>query len=125
MHPSAQRPLGFAPDRIGPASDRRTASRLAPEVLGLDTVARLDQGIHVRVLNVSAAGALVEQQAWVRPGTDTALSLMRSRKGDEALFVRHGSVVRCWVHQLTPLVYRTAIHFDRGPAVQYDKRRAG
>lgn len=125
MHPSAQRPLGFAPERFGPASDRRTASRLAPEVLGLDGTGRLDQGIHVRVLNLSAAGALVEQHDWVRPGTDTALSLTRSRKGDEATFVRHGSVVRCSVSQLTPLVYRTAIHFDRGPAVQHDQRRPG
>lgn len=94
--------------------DRRSQPRLSAEILGLDTDATLSQGIFVRVLNVSAGGALVELHEWIRPGTKSALRLTRpveggDRPGDR--LTANGQIVRCWVDRLAPLRYRAAIVF--------------
>lgn len=106
--------LSIATDR-----DRRSQPRLGAEVLGLDVDASLSQGVHVRVLNVSAGGALVELDEWIRPGTRSALKL--SRPADDATpadrMVARGQIVRCWVDRLAPLRYRAALVFaDQTPA---------
>lgn len=94
--------------------DRRSQPRLSAEILGLDTDATLSQGIFVRVLNVSAGGALVELHEWIRPGTKSALRLTRPvengvRPTDR--LTASGQIVRCWVDRLAPLRYRAAIVF--------------
>lgn len=105
--------------------DRRAQPRLSAEILGLDAEATLSQGIFVRVLNVSAGGALVELHEWIRPGTKSALRLTRptesgNRPADR--LTSHGQIVRCWVDRLAPLRYRAAIVFtpaaNPGPAVE-------
>ncbi|MGE0359653.1 MAG: PilZ domain-containing protein [Vicinamibacterales bacterium] len=94
-------------------SDRRHEPRLSADVLGLDADARLTVGVHVRVVNVSRGGALVEQEEWLRPGTRTELRLTRPVDGVEPaeLLAAPGVVARCWVHRLSPLRYRTALVF--------------
>lgn len=94
--------------------DRRSQPRLSAEILGLEADATLSQGIFVRVLNVSAGGALVELHEWIRPGTKSALRLTRpietgDRPGDR--LTANGQIVRCWVDRLAPLRYRAAIVF--------------
>lgn len=102
-----------APFDIGQVTDRRTEPRLSAEVLGLETDARLTLGVHVRVVNVSRGGALLEVQEWLRPGTRTELRLSRPADGAEEPEVQSamGSVARCWVHRLSPLRYRAALVF--------------
>lgn len=94
--------------------DRRSQPRLSAEILGLDAEATLSQGIFVRVLNVSAGGALVELHEWIRPGTRSALRLTRPAESDTRSTDRltaTGQIVRCWVDRLAPLRYRAAIVF--------------
>lgn len=109
-------PAGPAPLTLGSVSDRRHEPRLSAEVLGLDANARLTVGVHVRVINVSQGGALLEQGEWLRPGTRTELRLTRSMEGaggGERL-AAPGVVARCWVHRLSPLRYRAALVFTIG-----------
>jgi hypothetical protein len=86
---------------------------LSAEVLGLDSHARLTLGVHVRVVNVSRGGALLEVQEWLRPGTRTELRLSRPAEGSAQPEVQSAvsSVARCWVHRLSPLRYRAALVF--------------
>jgi hypothetical protein len=94
--------------------DRRSQPRLSAEIVGLDAEATLSQGIYVRVLNVSAGGALVELQEWIRPGTRSALRLSKPADGQRASdrLSANGQIVRCWVDRLAPLRYRAAIVFS-------------
>ncbi len=82
-------------------------------MLGLDVDACLTVGVHVRVVNVSRGGALLEQPEWLRPGTRTELRLSRPAvgAGHRQLLAATGVVARCWVHRLSPLRYRTALIF--------------
>ena len=104
---------GHAPFTIGKVADRRVEPRLSAEVLGLDVDARLTVGVHVRVVNVSRGGALLEQHEWLRPGTRTELRLSRPAAGlvQRELLTAAGVVARCWVYRLSPLRYRTALIF--------------
>jgi hypothetical protein len=103
-----------SPFTLEPVADRRTEPRLSAEVLGLDTDARLTVGVHVRVVNVSRGGALLEQGEWLRPGTRTELRLTRptDAAAHGKLLAATGTVARCWVHRLSPLRYRTALVFN-------------
>lgn len=115
MHPSARRPVPRPPHGGSPpiVAERRRDARLTSEALGLDVEARLGEAIHVRVINVSPGGALVEQRDWLRPGTPTELHLSRPVRGDHPeLLSAKGCVVRSWVHRIAPLVYRSAILFE-------------
>lgn len=124
--PSPQNPsLPFA---LAPVSDRRSQPRLSAEILGLDEDAKLSLGVHVRVLNVSNGGALLELQEWIRPGTRSELRLSKPVVEQEPeRLTAQGQIVRCWVHRLSPLRYRAALVFStaapkspRGAAVEED-----
>ena len=109
--PSASRP-SFS---ITAASDRRSQPRLSAEILGLDVDARLSLGVHVRVMNVSNGGALLELQEWIRPGTKSELRLSRPASEEPERLTAQGQIVRCWVHRLSPLRYRAALVFTATP----------
>lgn len=109
MESSGKHPLTSL--QIAAERDRRAQPRLSAEILGLDAVASLSQGIYVRVLNVSNGGALIELQEWIRPGTRSALRLSRPTDGGAERMVAAGQVVRCWVDRLAPLRYRAALVF--------------
>ena len=97
---------------LAAVSDRRSQPRLSAEILGLDEDARLSLGVHVRVLNVSTGGALLELQEWIRPGTRSELRLSKPAfEPDADRLTAQGKVVRCWVHRLAPLRYRAALAF--------------
>ena len=115
MLPPATRPgRTSAPVDLSAASDRRREARLSADVLGLDADAQLDVGVHVRVINISVGGALIEQQEWLRPGTVTELRLLRPVRGEHPeKLAASGAVLRSWVHRLSPLCYRSAIAFAR------------
>jgi hypothetical protein len=104
------------PFRLDHVADRRTEARLSAEVLGLEGDARLTLGVHVRVVNVSRGGALLESGEWLRPGTRTELRLARPVDGAEhpQLLAATGTIMRCWVYRLSPLRYRTALVFIPG-----------
>jgi hypothetical protein len=109
MPPAPHAPL---PLSLAAVSDRRSQPRLSAEILGLDDDARLSMGVHVRVLNVSTGGALLEIQEWIRPGTRSELRLSRPALGQHAeRLSAHGQIARCWVHRLSPLRYRAAVVF--------------
>lgn len=114
MHPSARRLRKPPTGGFATALDRRASARLPADVLGFKSDARLGQGVHVRLIDVSADGALVEQHDWMRPGTSTVLCLTRTTARAEETIVAHGTIVRSWVQHLTPLAYRSAIQFYRG-----------
>jgi hypothetical protein len=109
-------PQPFTLDRV---ADRRAETRLSAEVLGLDVDARLTVGVHVRVVNVSRGGALLEQGEWLRPGTRTELRLSHQVTGADhpQQLAASGTVARCWVHRLSPLRYRTALIFAAARAL--------
>ena len=111
--PPPKRPVP-SPFTLEPVADRRAEPRLSAEVLGLDIDGRLTVGVHVRVVNVSRGGALLEQGEWLRPGTRTELRLSRPSDDTAAakLLAAAGVVARCWVHRLSPLRYRTALVFN-------------
>ncbi len=87
-------------------------------MLGLHGEGRLTAGVHVRVVNVSPGGALLEQDELLRPGTRTELRVTRpGQDGQPELIAVSGVVARCWVHQLSPLRYRTALVFANSSAM--------
>jgi hypothetical protein len=113
--PSSGRPSP-KPFTFDHVADRRAEARLSAEVLGLEGEARLTLGVHVRVVNVSRHGALLESAEWLRPGTTTELRLTRPEDGSgpAQLLAASGTIVRCWVHRLSPLRYRAALVFAGG-----------
>ncbi len=112
MNPSAPQPPGPLPLSLASVSDRRSQPRLSAEILGLDEDAKLSLGVHVRVLNVSSGGALLELQEWIRPGTRSELRLSKPALEREAeRMSAQGQIARCWVHRLSPLRYRAALVF--------------
>ena len=108
-----------SPSSIESVADRRSAPRVSAEVLGLDADGHLAIGVHVRVVNISRGGALLEQGEWLRPGTRTELRLTRPADGAMPLerLAAPGIAARCWVHRLSPLRYRTALVFTGSPAM--------
>ncbi len=114
MNPPAQQPSSPLSLSLAAVSDRRAQPRLSAEILGLDEDAKLSLGVHVRVLNVSSGGALLELQEWIRPGTRSELRLSKPAVANEAeRLSAQGQIVRCWVHRLSPLRYRAALVFSR------------
>ena len=75
------------------------------------TAARVRPGHAVRLIDVSAAGALVETNRRLLPGKHVELQVER---GSEQTTVR-GRVLRCAVVKIQPawIYYRGAIGFDR------------
>jgi hypothetical protein len=75
------------------------------------TAARVRPGHVVRLIDVSAAGALVETSRRLLPGKTVELQVER---GSEQTVVR-GRVLRCAVVKIQPtwIYYRGAIGFDR------------
>ena len=109
--PRSNPPL-LLPLSLAAVSDRRSQPRLSADLLGLDVDAKLSLGVHVRVLNVSSGGALLELQEWVRPGTRSELRLSKPAvEQDSERLSAQGQIVRCWVHRLSPLRYRAALVF--------------
>lgn len=105
-------PPGSLSLSLGAASDRRSEPRLSAEILGLDEEAKLSMGVHVRVVNVSSGGALLELQEWIRPGTRSELRLSKPKlDGETERLSAHGQIARCWVQSLSPLRYRVALVF--------------
>lgn len=101
------------PFALAPVSDRRAQPRLSAEILGLDVDAKLSLGVHVRVMNVSNGGALLELHEWIRPGTRSELRLSKPVEAQEPeKLTAQGQIVRCWVHRLSPLRYRAALVFN-------------
>lgn len=112
MNQPSPQPSGPLPLSLAAVSDRRSQPRLSAEILGLDEDAKLSLGVHVRVLNVSSGGALLELQEWIRPGTRSELRLSKPAIAREAeRLSAQGQIVRCWVHRLSPLRYRAALVF--------------
>ncbi len=91
------------------APERRGAARQAADRFGIAAPAVLRPGLTVRVVELSAAGALVESALPVRPDARTELGLDGFDGRRHALRAR---VVRCWVSGLEPLTYRCAVRFD-------------
>ena len=113
MNPPSPQPSGSLPLALAAVSDRRSEPRLRAEILGLDEDAKLSLGVHVRVLNVSSSGALLELQEWIRPGTRSELRLSKpALDGEAERLSAQGQIARCWVHRLSPLRYRAALVFS-------------
>lgn len=128
MNSSSSSQTSSLPFALAPVSDRRAQPRLSAEILGLDVDAKLSLGVHVRVMNVSNGGALLELHEWIRPGTRSELRLSKPVEAQEPeKLTAHGQIVRCWVHRLSPLRYRAALVFNaaspsspRGSGVEED-----
>ena len=113
MNPPSPQPSGSLSLSLASVTDRRSQPRLSAEILGLDQDARLSLGVHVRVLNVSSGGALLELQEWIRPGTRSELRLSKpALERESERLSAQGQIVRCWVHRLSPLRYRAALVFS-------------
>ncbi len=125
MHTPSSQSIPSLPLPLATVSDRRSQPRRSAEIFGLDEDAQLTLGVHVRVLNVSTGGALLELQEWIRPGTRSELRLFKPafQQDAERLSAR-GEIVRCWVHRLSPLRYRAALVFVAAPP-QHSGESAG
>ncbi len=96
---------------IARSMERRRAPRSAPDAFGLATAGRLKPGTDVKIVDLSAAGALVEGRCRLRPGAAAMLSCS-SPEGGHSVACR---VVRCQVsslHGAEGLSYRAALAFD-------------
>jgi hypothetical protein len=90
------------------ALERRAAPRRTAAAYGLEYHGQLRPGTPVRVVNLSACGALVESALPCRPGSSTELQL---ESPDGRRRRAAGAVLRCWVASLAPLRYRSAVSF--------------
>ncbi|MFN7977930.1 MAG: hypothetical protein U0P30_07320 [Vicinamibacterales bacterium] len=88
--------------------DRRPARRVAPTAFGVARQAVMRPGVDVALVEISHGGALVESSAPIRPGARTDLALDATSGARRVLAVE---VLRCWVHALTPLLFRSALRF--------------
>lgn len=120
MQPPSVRPSESLSASLPTVSDRRSEPRLSAEMLGFDENAKLSLGVHVRVVNLSSGGALLELDGWIRPGTRSELRLSRPvLDGEPERLSAHGQVARCWVYRLSPLRYRAALVFEGQAAVTH------
>lgn len=102
-------------------SERRGMRRIeAREEHGIVS-ARVRPGHRARLIDVSAAGALIETSHRLLPGSSVELQV---ETGTERASVR-GQVVRCAVVRVRPtwVCYRGAIAFDRHLPWFIDERR--
>jgi len=90
---------------------RRRDRRTAPAGTPWQAEAVVRPGLVVRLLNISARGALVESAGRLQPGRLAELQLT-AVDGDVRQVAR-GVVGRCQVARLTPLRYQGAIVFER------------
>lgn len=81
---------------------------MAPGHFGCLPHGILRPGHDVRVVNLSAGGALVECGARLRPDASTELHILHGRL---RLSVR-ARVCRCRIARLDPLVYEAALRFE-------------
>jgi hypothetical protein len=86
-------------------ADRRSAGVEEHGILST----RVGAGHHARLIDVSASGALVDTPARLMPGSAVEMRLVTHR---HRISVR-GTVVRCCVARLQPVVYRGAVRFHR------------
>jgi hypothetical protein len=91
--------------------ERRLASRMHRAELPPDLCGRIKPGQAIRVMDLSARGALLESPRRMLPGTSVEVLL-------ECCDFRHltrATVVRCHVGALLPhaVLFRAAIEFDR------------
>lgn len=93
----------------GGRPDRRGQGRLDPHGYGIVSV-RLRPGLDVILLNVSAAGALIESEQQLRPGCAVEVQMVTH---EQRIAVR-GRVLRCAVSRLltSGVWYRGAIAFN-------------
>lgn len=88
--------------------DRRRARRVAPGAFGVSRDAVMRPGLDVALVEISHGGALVESSGPIRPGARTDLALDVTYGARRVLAVE---VLRCWVHALAPLLFRSALRF--------------
>lgn len=91
-------------------ADRRTDARFEPPVRA-EARATLRPGCAVRLVDVSAGGALVEAPRPLRPGARVHLQVTTTSRR----FAIAAQVLRCMVWSLDPLdgvTYRGALKFD-------------
>jgi hypothetical protein len=102
----------MAPLASSRASNRRMHARLTPAELESPLSARLKYGEAVRLVDVSAGGALVETSILLRPDTDLVLEILDSRSRDVTEVVSR--VLRSHVSGLKGgITYRGACEFKR------------
>ncbi len=89
------------------AERRATPRRSSAATIWLPQ-AILRPGLDVRVVNLSAGGALVHSGSRLRPGTSTELQLFSDRRRRAVRAV----IGRCRVARLQPLVYEAALCFE-------------
>ena len=100
--------LRYSPEPFG--SDRRAYPRLTPRELQWLRETRLKYGPGVRLIDVSAGGALVETHRPLRPESQLMLELI----GRRSETIVASQVLRCYVAALTGgVLYRGACAFTR------------
>jgi len=89
--------------------DRRAEPRLTRVEDHGVVATRIAPGHDARLVDVSAAGALVETATRLLPGANVEIRLSTRHR---RIAIR-GQVVRCCVARLEPVVYRGALRFER------------
>ena len=91
-------------------AERRDVRRMKADEAGWHEEAILRPGVLVRIINVSASGALLESSARLRPGRRAELQLTAC--AGEARPLCTGRITRCAVAGLDPMVFRGAVQFE-------------
>ena len=91
-------------------AERRQIRRVRAEEAGWQEEAVLRPGLFVRIVNISAAGVLLESPARLRPGRRAELQLTSSAGDVRPLCV--GRITRCAVTGISPMVFRGAVQFE-------------
>lgn len=92
---------------LNAGTERRRQTRVAPNHTRWQRLALLRPGQQVRLVNLSAGGALLESANRMTPGARAELQLF----GEVRWQVR-GRIDRCRVLRLAPLCYQGAIVFE-------------
>jgi hypothetical protein len=103
-----------------PAVERRRMRRLSHVEEHRITTARVRPGLIVRLIDICAAGALIETSHRLLPGKSVELAVERGTEQD----VMRGQVLRCAVVKVQPtwIYYRGAIGFDHHVPWLLDQR---
>jgi hypothetical protein len=103
-------PVVLDPTLVSTGSQKRARRRTMPEVAWLSSV-KLSWGQHLRVVNISSSGVLVESGMRLSPGSMTRFHI----EGPDTALVVPARVVRCRVSDVDSLgvKYETAAAFDR------------
>lgn len=100
----------------GSQDERRQADRLPPEQTRFSETAKLRGGFDVRIIDIGPRGVLIEAPTRLHIGSRAEVALFTADANIRLDLI--GTVRRCHVSSLSPLMYRGGLEFDKAIEIQ-------